>query len=426
MSNHLEELYDYEKWSINIILISFALFFCGLFLSYLNLENPLTDFIYEYYLDPIIAEETSDAGYNTINTMTYAFILAMFVVSLAALLRYLNIDSSDYTLIALFPYVFWAVFGEVVEDAQMFDSNLAPYFVSPGVHFQTALWVIIAGSVAYTLEKKSKNKIKLEKEIELVSSLLILAQFLLYVSSISSSDKVINQEIDMTLLLLIGMLAIFIPQLLNKSLKVFTPVQKTVYSVGLGGSLIFIGALASYASHIPSEELVLWPIIVVIGLPSLLAYFMYSIGSPSVKELSENGLIAGILPGVMTEEDYIALASPDKDLIEEHRKKAIGASPVVFLAVAGQLLDGLATWIGIDFFNYREKHVFSAWIIEQFNSAAGFVIIKLGLGILIWYFFTISNFENRQQHLRLLIGLAMLVVGMAPGLRDVFRLALGV
>ena len=76
----------------------------------------------------------------------------MFVVSLAALLRYLNIDSSDYTLIALFPYVFWAVFGEVVEDAQMFDSNLAPYFVSPGVHFQTALWVIIAGSVAYTLE----------------------------------------------------------------------------------------------------------------------------------------------------------------------------------------------------------------------------------------------------------------------------------
>ena len=128
----------------------------------------------------------------------------------------------------------------------------------------------------------------------------------------------------------------------------------------------------------------------------------------------------------MTEEDYLALVSPEKDIIESLRKKAIGASPVVFLAVAGQLLDGLATWIGIDYFNYKEKHVFSAWIIEQFDTAAGFVVIKLGLGLLIWYFFTISNFENRQQHLRLLIGLAMLVVGMAPGLRDVFRLALGV
>ena len=426
MSNHLEELYDYERWAINIILISFTLFFSGLFLSFLNVDNPLTEFIYDYYLDPIIAEETSDAGYNTVNTMTYAFILAMFVVSLAALLRHLGIDSSDYTLIALFPYVFWAVFGEVVEDAQMFDSNLAPYFVSPGVHFQTAFWVIIAGSIAYILQKKSKSEKKLEREIELFSSLLILLQFLVYASSISNSNKVINQEIDLTFLLLIGIFAIFIPQMLNKSLQVFTPIQRLVYSVGLGGSLIFIGALSSYAIHIPSDRLVLWPILVVIGLPGLLAYLMYSIGSPVVKELSDQGLIAGILPKSMTEEDYLALISPQKDLIEASRKKAIGASPVVFLAVAGQLLDGLATWIGIDYFNYKEKHVFSAWIIEQFNSAAGFVVIKLGLGVLIWYFFTISNFENRQQHLRLLIGLAMLVVGMAPGLRDVFRLALGV
>ena len=426
MSNHLEELYDYERWAINIILISFTLFFSGLFLSFLNVDNPLTEFIYDYYLDPIIAEETSDAGYNTVNTMTYAFILAMFVVSLAALLRHLGIDSSDYTLIALFPYVFWAVFGEVVEDAQMFDSNLAPYFVSPGVHFQTAFWVIIAGSIAYILQKKSKSEKKLEREIELFSSLLILLQFLVYASSISNSNKVINQEIDLTFLLLIGTFAIFIPQILNKSLQVFTPIQRLVYSVGLGGSLIFIGALSSYAIHIPSDRLVLWPILVVIGLPGLLAYLMYSIGSPVAKELSDQGLIAGILPKSMTEEDYLALISPQKDLIEASRKKAIGASPVVFLAVAGQLLDGLATWIGIDYFNYKEKHVFSAWIIEQFNSAAGFVVIKLGLGVLIWYFFTISNFENRQQHLRLLIGLAMLVVGMAPGLRDVFRLALGV
>ena len=92
------------------------------------------------------------------HTLTYAFILAMFVVSLAALLRFLGIDSSDYSLIALFPYVLWAVFGEVVEDAQMFDSNLAPYFVSPGVHFQTAFWVISAGSIAYILQKKSKSE----------------------------------------------------------------------------------------------------------------------------------------------------------------------------------------------------------------------------------------------------------------------------
>ena len=102
------------------------------------------------------------------------------------------------------------------------------------------------------------------------------------------------------------------------------------------------------------------------------------------------------------------------------------ASPVVSLAVAGQLLDGLATGIGIEGFGYSEKHVFSAKIIEFFGSAYGFTIVKLALGGLIWYFFAIANFEHRQQHLRLLIAMAILTVGMAPGLRDVGRLAIGV
>ena len=34
--------------------------------------------------------------------------------------------------------------------------------------------------------------------------------------------------------------------------------------------------------------------------------------------------------------------------------------------------------------------------------------------------------ESRQQHLRILIVLAVMIVGMAPGLRDIGRLALGV
>ncbi|MFQ3321513.1 MAG: putative membrane protein [Candidatus Thalassarchaeaceae archaeon] len=426
MPNHLEELYDYEKLSINIILASTIIFSCGLLLNFLDFPNFLTDFIYEYYLNPILAEKTSDAGYNSVNTITYAFILAMFVVALAAFLRYFDIDSSEYTIIALFPYVLWASFGEVVEDAKMFDASLAGYFVSPGIHFQTAMWVILSGGLAYLIANKSKDEISLKTELNTISSLLILSQFMIYSWSISNSDIVIDNDINIAPLMLIGLFSVFLPQILDKSLSAFTPVQRVVYLVGMGGSMIFFSALASYAISVPSEDLILWPLIVVIGLPSLLAYSMYTYGASSAKELSNHGLIAGVLPVSMTEEEYIDLKSDEKDLIEKLRKKAIGAYPVVFLAVAGQLLDGLATWIGIDFFSYSEKHVLSAWIIEKFGTAAGFTAIKLGLGGLIWYFFTISNFEYRQQHLRLLIGLAMLVVGMAPGLRDVFRLSLGV
>ena len=128
----------------------------------------------------------------------------------------------------------------------------------------------------------------------------------------------------------------------------------------------------------------------------------------------------------MREEQYDELKSSDKDLIEGLRRKAVLASPVVFLAVAGQRLDGLATGIGVEAFGYYEKHVFSAEIIEFFGSAYGFSAVKLALGGLIWLIFAWVNFEHRQQQLRLLIGMAILTVGMAPGLRDIGRLALGV
>jgi uncharacterized membrane protein len=158
----------------------------------------------------------------------------------------------------------------------------------------------------------------------------------------------------------------------------------------------------------------------------VLAYQMHQTGLPAARELAEHGFTAGILPPRMTEEQYDELESSDKDLIESLRRKAVLASPVVSLAVAGQVLDGLATGIGIEAFGYSEKHLLSDEIIQFFGSAYGFTVVKLALGGLIWYFFAIANFEHRQQHLRLLIAMAILTVGMAPGLRDVGRLAIGV
>ncbi|HIN03862.1 MAG TPA: DUF63 family protein, partial [Candidatus Poseidoniales archaeon] len=77
-------------------------------------------------------------------------------------------------------------------------------------------------------------------------------------------------------------------------------------------------------------------------------------------------------------------------------------------------------------FDYHEKHVVSAAVIDLFDTAATFTVLKLAIGGIILWFYTLANFEYRQQHLRLLIGLALMIVGMAPGLRDVLRLMLGV
>ena len=153
---------------------------------------------------------------------------------------------------------------------------------------------------------------------------------------------------------------------------------------------------------------------------------MLNQGRVAASELASHGIVAGVLPPGMKEDEYLELESDQKNLIESLRLKATMAYPVAFLPVAGQLMDGVATYIGIDFFGYTEKHIVSEAAVNLFDTALTFAVLKFGIGGVVFWFYTMANFEYRQQHLRLLIGLALMVVGMAPGLRNVGRLMLGV
>ena len=424
MDNPLEEMEDYELWATYFLYFVGTLLFAGLTLDQMDIDNPLTRSIYEYYLDPISGEATGDSGYNNVNTATYAIVLGAFVLSLSAWLRRLGIDGSDNTIIALFPFVLWAATGEVVEDAEMFDSRLSSLFVSPGVHFQTAAWVVISGAIGYSITNNSKISKEDESEkINSIASILIFCQFVLYAHSISIGPQ---SSIGLEMLFIFGLVAILSPQFFGESLDNFSTIQRSVYLTGLGGSMIFLGAIFSYSLSIDSSDIVLWPLIFVIGLPIIICWQMYNYGKESAEILGSYGMISGVLPIGVTEDEYLASTSPEKDLMEKHRTAAIFASPVVFLAVAGQILDGIATAIGLEYLGYSEKHVLSDKVIQIFGNAFGFTFVKIALAGLILYFFTIANFEHRQRHLRLLVGLAMMVVGMAPGLRDVGRAVIGV
>ena len=151
MNNPLDEPHDYEKWATNALITVFLLILLGLGLDWAEVDNPLSDGLFEYFIDPIRGESTGDSGYNPVNTLTYAVVLGLFVLSLSAWLRGIGIDPSDSSILALLPFVTWAAFGEVAEDAEMFGAGLAPYFVSPGIHFQAAAWVILAGAMGLSL-----------------------------------------------------------------------------------------------------------------------------------------------------------------------------------------------------------------------------------------------------------------------------------
>ncbi len=441
VNNPLDEAHPYETWAINALLAVFLLIFLGLGLEWAGIENFLSESLNEYFIDPIKGESTGDSGYNAVNTMTYAIVLGLFVVALSAWLRKLGIDPTDTTLLALLPFITWAVFGEVAEDAEMFGAGLAPYFVSPGIHFQAAFWVVLAGAAGISLDRAEREGISQKKDLETLATGLILIQFVVYASSISGKAG------DLSLWpMLLGVIAAIAFALWSRELSgLFSNVQRMVYLTGVGGSLIFFGALASFTIDSPPAADRIWPLVVVIGVPAVVCYWMYSQGRSAVAELSRQGLVAGILPPGMSDDEYRKSSAddlPEKGIIEPLRSRAIMAQPLVFLAVAGQVMDGLATWIGIDGFpGLGEKHVASQrvidaglWVNEKLGIEHGmldegvwlFALVKFALAGLIYYVFYSLNFERREQHLRLLIGLAMLVVGMAPGLRDVGRLTLGV
>ena len=424
--NVLEEWYDYERLIIRALAVIMTLFCIGAFLGSIDFANPLSDFVYKYYLDPIIGESTGDSGYNMINTMTYGVVLAMFVVALSGWLRHLGVDGSDRTLLALLPFVLWAALGEVVEDAEMFGEFFSAWFVSPGVHFQTATWVIISGWLGYRIHSSDSSDEEKSEKVKSASIIVIFTQFIIYANSIDG-----KVDIDISLMLIFSILAIMSPYILESSAESFDSIQRTVYFSGIGGCLVLFGAIASYLSSIDITQIDNYPdnfvaVVVVIGFPVVLCWFMLEQGREAASELASQGIVAGILPPGMTEDEYMALESEQKTLIESLRLKATMAYPVAFLPVAGQLMDGIATYIGIDFFGYTEKHIVSEAVVELFDTALTFAILKLGIGGIVFYFYAMANFEYRQQHLRLLIGLALMVVGMAPGLRNIGRLMLGV
>ena len=99
------------------------------------------------------------------------------------------------------------------------------------------------------------------------------------------------------------------------------------------------------------------------------------------------------------------------------------------LAIAGQALDGAATFVVIDVFSkqtgrgYFEQHVLSSGIGTATPLGFGlFFLVKAALASLIVYFLSREGMSSRDKAFVLLI---VAVMGFAPGIRDSLRMLAG-
>jgi len=102
--------------------------------------------------------------------------------------------------------------------------------------------------------------------------------------------------------------------------------------------------------------------------------------------------------------------------------------PILSSIVAGQALDGAATFFIIDIFSsisgrqYFEQHVLSAGIGSFFGSYFAFYLIKVGIAFAAAW--VLKN-EKMDQGDKYYIALILMIMGFAPGLRDMLRMMIG-
>ena len=95
------------------------------------------------------------------------------------------------------------------------------------------------------------------------------------------------------------------------------------------------------------------------------------------------------------------------------------------LLIVGHMLDASATSFGIDLheLTYVEVHVVGSHLIEATGTAFSMFALKLAVIIPAIYVLEMYRKEGNSQLWHLII-LAMIVVGMAPGIRDMVRMIL--
>ena len=388
------------------------------------------DFVKIYIWDPIVkdAGSSGDAGYSGVNTAVYILGMVSAVIVLQAFFRKWQIPTDDKMVWALIAWVILAPVLRVMEDADFFGEGIDVLFISPLIHLHLAGWLVLSAVIGHINRKN---------ELSMLATLIVA--YILFTSLLILPNASLHEVGDNWILFgtIAGAVTIAVVMLNTWD---WNAISRSMLAFASGLIVMGLGHWAQLASTpwaqgngtMPKDHDIVIPLLVVVGIPLVITYYVWKIGEEDLRQLRLTGYEVGVIPDGMTVDEW---ESEDRSAhpVEMLSPKGILATPLVAGMLFGQLCDGLATMVGIDWYGYSEKHPVSDAVIQFGNGfdilgegAWLFFIVKaIIVGLIVWMF-TEMRVESRQQHLRVLIVLGVMIVGMAPGLRDIGRLILGV
>ncbi len=360
-------------------------------------------YVYRYLWGPVVADAKGHRvdgireGYTAVSTVTYAVVLAVAVMGIWRAFRHLGIRLDPMFLMAMVP---WVVLGSelrALEDTGLFDADggLVYLFISPLIYFLVGLAVVGLVVAAKWVELRSISRGPREA-LPWATALLVALNVPPAVAHALLPDQI---EVHAPYLLLPALSAVGIAVLWwdsRRRTSLDMRVQVLVYGAVLVGlATFYVGRWAADPWVEPPPDSHPWELGVILGIAAACTaatvglYWLLSRRWPDLRAMS---------------------------------------SPVATLLFLSHFIDGAATYRGLDAYGYAEKHVLPSLLIDLAGTAVVMLLLKALVISAVVYLLDIAYREDLKESPTLgwLVKVAIMVLGLAPGIRDALRLAMGV
>ena len=351
-------------------------------------------FIWKYIWGPIVADAAGHPvsyhgvraaeGYTLVSEFIYGMLLLVIVYLMYRFFDYFNIKIDVPFFIASLPFIILGSTLRVLEDSGLFEKPLSYFFISPIIYIQVGIYFFLSLLAGIYIERSDK-KIKL-----FVFSILAIdaAYAIMYVIFADKCNHPVHP-------LLVGLFSIV-------SLAIFfyldrKNISTTMFSLGLlfllpSLYLISIWIYGDRWNTFDHVNVVILPLVLIIS--SAVTLLVFILAKMSESKIFSSGINLSLIFAHMIDgwTSYFAVVNP----------------------------------LGMDI-SYGEKHPIPLFLMGHFYGLA-YPLAKLAIIAGVIYAMD-SYLKNELKEKPILAGLIkffILVLGLAPGLRDMLRILMGI
>jgi len=400
-----------KLWIFLILIVIVVLTLGCLFLPELFWDK----FLYRYYWGPVEVDALEsgpkvqsdgyviDQGYTLISEITYGIILIFALLGIYKLLKHFKIQIDVKFVLSVLPYFFLGGTLRVLEDAELYKEPFVYLFISPLIYF--VIGALILPILLFVVFVERKENYSLSKKLLLAGMIWFvfnLVYIVIYLFNAHSFNYMVHPLVP-----IIFSLATFTFLVFDSRIKHEFDAFSTLFLFGL-----FLLAFSIFI-------IMLWP-----SVDSWTDAYLEAQGRSDVTTRPFAGLLVIFISIGITFCTFIVA----KLLRKKHEIMEIFTNPINLLIIFGQMFDATATFVGVDFYGYAEKHPIPDFFFQTFGTSAVFIPIKLILAIAIVYLIDVSFKGELSKYpiMKGLIKIAIIVLGLGPGTRDMLRMVMGV